>query len=429
MVWQQLSDQAVKPKLVFVVRRIAEWKIGGSGLFILTVALGMVWVGGACTASAGLILGGNINERFQWANSQVLEQTHTTWIRGFVPASEFLSGSRSYRFDPGLEALNRAADSGHNVILSIKWDSTGKGNFGRVPQPGSAAEAAAFNFVDRLLDATDRRLSALVVVNELLIDTLPEDLMPDGTGHIPIVFFLRRLTEHIDREGRKAADGGRLPLYAGGMTRLDTPQTQRAPATRSMIRWIDSDPKVTGADFHLHQPDMATTKRALEFMHHAVPEKPLMVTELSLVLEWKAHLGDRIGGSGSGRTFAASYSLSPGMTVAQFLTACFQHPVPAEEWHQFLASQPWFTGHYLADVIPLLEENGVRIGTYALTWNPNPSQASAPAHVTPTTTPWFLNPLLVPGLAYVPETARLPENYELFADYANYQRHRSRPKE
>jgi hypothetical protein len=429
MAGHQPSDRTMKPGLDFVARCVARLSSGRGGLLILAIVVGAVCAGRTQPASAGLILGGNVNERFQWATPQILEQTHTTWIRGFVPASEFLSGRRSYQSDPGLEALKRAADSGHKIILSIKWDSTGKGDFGRVPAPGSKAEAAAFDFVDRLLDATDGRLSVLVVINELLIDTLPADLMPDGTGHIPVVFFLRRLTEHIDRENRRATDGGRLPLFAGGMTRLDTPQTQQAPATRAMVRWINSDPKVTGADFHLHQPDMLTTKGALEFMHHAVPDKPLMITEMSLVFEWKAHLGDRIGASGNGRAFAARHALSPGMTVAQFLTACFQRPVPEEEWHQFLASQPWFEGHYLANVVPLLEANGVRIATYAVTWNPHPGQAPAPEPVTPKTTPWFLNQLLVPGLAYVPESVRLPENYELFADYASYQVHRSRPKQ
>jgi hypothetical protein len=392
-----------------------------SGRLILAIALGTMCAGHARAASAGLILGGNVNERFQWATSQVLGQTHTTWIRGFIPASEFISGRRSYQSDPGLEALKKAADSGRKIILSIKWDSTGKGNFGRVPVPDSAAETAAFNFADRLLDATGGRLSALVVINELLIDTLPADLVQDGTGHIPIVLFLRRLTEHIDSENRRAADGGRLPIYTGGMTRLDTPRTQHAPATRAMIRWINSDPKVTGADFHLHQPGMPTTKRALEFMHHAVPDKPLMITEMSLVFQWRAHLGDKIGASGGGRAFAVRHSLSPAMTVAQFLTACFKRPVPEEEWQQFLASQPWFEGHYLANVTPLLQANGVRIATYAATWNPRPGQTSVVEPITPKTTPWFLNPLLVPGLAYVPGAGRLPENYQLFADYVSYQ--------
>ena len=96
--------------------------------------------------------------------------------------------------------------------------------------------------------------------------------------------------------------------------------------------------------------------------------------------------------------------------------------MPVQEWHQFLASQPWFDGHYLAHVIPLMQASGVKIATYALTWIPEP--VPNPKPVTKNTTPWFLNPLLVPGMAYVPDSTRLPENYELFADYVNYQESR-----
>lgn len=112
----------------------------------------------------------------------------------------------------------------------------------------------------------------------------------------------------------------------------------------------------------------------------------------------------------------------PGITVAQFLTDVFEHPVPVQEWHQFLASQPWFDGHYLAQVAPLLQANGVKVATYGLTWNPE--VVPNPQPVTANTTPWFLNPLLFPGMAYVPDSTRLPENYELFGDYVNYQESR-----
>jgi hypothetical protein len=106
-----------------------------------------------------------------------------------------------------------------------------------------------------------------------------------------VIVFLRRLTEHIALEHRTAADGSALPLFGGGLTRLDKEATQDAHATRSMIAWINSDPHITGADFHMHQPDMASTRSALEFMHSAIPNKTLMVTEMSLIWKWQAHVG------------------------------------------------------------------------------------------------------------------------------------------
>ena len=365
-----------------------------------------------------LALGGNVNERFHWATPQILDQTHTKWVRGFIPASEFISGERSYENDPGLRTLKAAADSGHRIVLSLKWDSTGKGGFGRIPVAESKEEKAAFAFVDHLLDATSGKLSALVLINELTIDTLPPDLDPDAHGRIPLVEFLKRIAAHLAAEHRTAADGSPLPLFAGGMTRLDKEATRNLPATRAMIEWINGDPRIAGADYHMHQPDMATTKMAMEFMHRSIPSKPLMVTEMSLVWKWKEHLSDPVGDSTAGKEFCRKYGLTSQTTVAQFLNAAFQRPVPEAEWQAFLASQEWFDAHYLADMVSLMQGNGVKIATYALTWNPKPQ---VPKPITPATAPWFLNQLLVPGMAFVPGGDRLPENYGFFSDYVHYQ--------
>lgn len=368
-----------------------------------------------------LALGGNVNERFHWAVPQVLDQTHTTWIRGFIPASEFISGERSYENDPGLRALRAAADSGHKIVLSIKWDSAKKGAFGRIPAPESIGETEAFAFADHLLDATNGKVSALVLLNELSIDTLPQDLEPDSNGRIPMIEFLKRLAAHVAAEHRTAADGSPLPLFAGGMTRLDKHSTQDAPATRAMIAWINSDPRITGADFHMHQPDMTTTQIALDFMHRAIPNKPLMVTEMSLVWKWQAHMGDSIGATQAGGDFCKKYGLKNQMTVAEFLNSAFQRPVREVEWQEFLASQAWFEGHYLANLVPLMQAHGVKVATYALTLNPELRNVSDHKPITLQTVPWFLNQLLVPGMAFVPVENRLPENYELYSDYVRYQ--------
>lgn len=101
---------------------------------------------------------------------------------------------------------------------------------------------------------------------------------------LPMIVFLRRLVAHLSASRPTAAEGGPLPIYAGGFTRLDLPKTQAA-AVRNAIAWINRDPGVVGADFHLHQPDLATTGQALTHIRSQIPAKPMVVTELSLV--WK----------------------------------------------------------------------------------------------------------------------------------------------
>lgn len=338
-----------------------------------------------------------------------------------MPASEFISGKRSYTTDSGVLTLKAAADSGRKVVMSFKWDSAGKGDFGRMPGPGSKKEAEAFAFADHLLQATSGKLTALVVVNELSIDTLPEDLAPNASGSIPVIVFLQRLTTHIAAEHLKAADGAPLPIFGGGMTRLDKLATQQSPATKAMIAFVNSDPSIAGADYHIHQPNMETTRTAVEYMHKAVPNKPLMITEMSLVWKWKAHLMDKVAAQPAGQAFVQQYSLPSTLTVAQFANLAYAHPVPESEWKQFMASQSWFDGHYLAQLMPLLQANGVKIALYALTLDPNPSRAHQPRPITDKTVPWFFNQLLMPGMAIVSNSTRFAENYELFDDYVHYQ--------
>jgi hypothetical protein len=366
--------------------------------------------------------GGNVNERSHWLEPALLDQTKTTWVRGFFPASEFMSGERSYKTDKGLLALKRAADSGHNVILSIKWDCAQEGKAGPVPAPGSPQEQAWFGFADKLMAATTGKLSMLVVLNELYIDTQKPDLEPGPDGQVPMVRFLRRLVDHLSAEDLVASDGKPLRIYAGGFTRLDRPEMQDNVATRQMLQWISSDPHIAGADFHIHEPDMETSRQSIEFMHRNVPSKPLIVTEFSLVFAWKEHLADEIGSGAAGKDFAKQYGVSPHLSVADFCNHSFENPVSEQEWHDFLKSQPWFDGHYLDEIGALMSADGVTVATYAFTLNPVEDAGAKPFHVAPDKAPWFLNDILIPGLAVSPDPTRAPENYELFDSYVRWQK-------
>jgi hypothetical protein len=385
-------------------------------------AAGIALTGGSVAhvdARSRLLFGVNTNENLTWLEPALMTQTRTTWVRGFVPASEFLSGVRSYSTDPGLAALRAAAAGGHKVILSIKWDCTGAGRLGAVPPPGSPGERAWFQFADALLQSMAGSLSILVVVNELLIDTRELDLRPGPDGRVPMILFLRRLVAHLGASRPMAAEGGALPIYAGGFTRLDLPKTRHAVAVRNAIAWINRDPRVAGADFHLHQPNLATSSAALAYIRAEIPAKPLIVTEFSLVWKRKRHLEDPIGASGAGAAFASQHGLSPRMTVREFCNQAFAQPVPEAEWQAFLSSQPWFEPAYLDAIGPMMEQHGVSLATYAFTTDPLPGRR--PMKVALGATPWFLNDLLVPGLAYVPGGRRAPENYGFFSSFVRWQ--------
>lgn len=374
----------------------------------------------SAAAHPALQLGGNINENWRWVTPQALAQTQTQWLRGFVPASAFIRGQRDYQHDPGLLALKQAADSGHKIILSLKWDSNGKGRFGSIPRPGSQEEQQAFNFCDRLLQTLSGKLSALVLVNELTIDTRPADLRPGADGRIPVLVFLRRLTAHIAAHHPLAADGRPLPLYAGGLTRVDRPAVQNAKLTRRMLRWANHDARITGVDYHLHQPDISSARSAAAFVHRQVPHKPLMVTELSLIHAWKKHLPDKVAASPAGAAFVARQHLPPQITVAQYLTLTLRTPVSQSQWDSFITSQRWFTPHYLQQMLALMKANGVKIATYGLIWR-RPQQINV---ITPATTPWMLTQVLIPAMVRPSASGSMAVNGPIFNDYIHYQRQR-----
>jgi hypothetical protein len=393
----------------------------GAGAWTTGVALTPGPVAQAADLPQHVLLGVNTNQNLTWLEPALMAQTRTTWVRGFVPASQFISGARAYANDPGLAVLRAAAEDGHKIILTIKWDCTGKGGLGPVPPPGSSGEQEWFDFAAAMVRSMTGSLSILVVVNELLIDTRKPDLLPGPDGTIPMVLFLRRLVAHLSASRPLSADGGPLPLYAGGFTRLDLPATQNAPAVGNSIAWINRDPKVAGCDFHLHQPDLATSGQALAYARGHIPMKPLIVTEFSLIWKWRRHFEDAIGASAAGAAFASQHGLSPQMTVREFCNQAFAQPVPQAEWQAFLASQSWFEPRYLEVIGPMMERYGLSVATYGFTNDPLPGAPAPTRQLAPGGTPWFINNLLIPGLAYVPSGNRAPENYGFFTSFVKWQ--------
>src|SRR5258708_1678696 len=97
-------------------------------------------------ANPALQLGANVNESITRLEPVLLDRSHTTWVRGFLPASEFISGQRSLTNYAGIRTLQQCARDGRKVILTIKWDF--KLAKLRVPSPDSLEEKTWFAWVD-----------------------------------------------------------------------------------------------------------------------------------------------------------------------------------------------------------------------------------------------------------------------------------------
>jgi hypothetical protein len=369
-----------------------------------------------------LELGANFNEHLNAARVPALDETGVRWIRGFLPAGEFIQGNRKLETDSGIATFRAAAATGRKLAISIKWDF--KRSKWRVPAPDSDAEHAAFTFAVNAARAT--RPDLLLLVNEVFIDTHAEDMQPDSTGLIPMVRFLQRLAAHVAGAKLTTRDGDPLLVSCGGFTRINTPAMQNHPATKALLPWLASSPHLTHVNFHMHQGRLSEFTDALDFMRRAVPERPFAVTEFSLVWAFQRSLKEPLGAGKAGDEFARAYERDPQQTVGDYLNAAAQQPVSEDELQAFLASRAWFNPRFLEESCRMMERAGVALATYAYLQESsgleNPKRKLSPRSGQP---PWRLNAIFQERHARRPDSQRA-RNLGYYDTFVNWQKARQK---
>jgi hypothetical protein len=370
-----------------------------------------------CAPAAPLALGANFNENMHAARLPALDATGVTWIRGFLPATEFIEGPRRLAADPALATFRAAAASGRRVALSFKWDF--RRSQTRVPAPDSAREKACFAWALEVVQVG--RPDLLLLINEVFIDTPEDDLLPGPDGAIPMVRFLQRLAAHVHAAGLKTPDGAPLPVSCGGFTRMDRRENRERPATRALLPWLASTPHLTHVNYHLHQLNLAQFADAASFMRANLPHRPLVVTEFSLVWSFQQAAKDTLGSTAAGRAFAEKFRHPPDQTAFAYLDAAALQPVPEEELHAFLASRTWFDPRSLEGMCDIMERNGVVLATFAYLQESsgleNPRRKLGGQQP-----PWRLNPVFQERHAFVPGADRHAVNLGYHETFVRYQR-------
>lgn len=362
----------------------------------------------------GLQLGANFNEFLHTAKPEALGAARVGWVRGFLPALDFIEGRRDLATDPGLAAFRAAAAAGRRVALTIKWDFLR--HRARVPAPDSERERACFAFALEVVQKG--RPDLLLLINEYFPDTMEEDTLPDATGGIPMVTFLKRLAAHVHAANPRDPRGSPLPVSCGGFTRLDLARMQGHPSVRALLPWLASSPHFGYVNFHLHHQSLEQFSTALEFLRKNVAAKPLIVTEFSLVWRYKAHLGDALDASKAGRDFARAQSLPDTTTVLDFINSAMRKRVPEATWQAFLNSQPWYDPGFLRKSAALMERHGVVLATYAFL----SESSGAIRPLREGDTPWRLNPIFAERFAVSSDPARPAVNPDFFRAFLERQR-------
>lgn len=371
----------------------------------------------AASVSCGaepLELGANFNENLQAARLPTLKAASTTWIRGFLPALEFIEGERELGDDTRIRTFRVAGEAGYKIVLSLKWDFREAER--SVPSPGSPEEGACFEWAVAAIDTLKPDLVCLV--NETFVDTAKVDLEPDESGRIANVDFLKRLAHHVSAQGLKTPHGEPLRLSSGGLTRLDDPEKQQHPATVALLEWLRTTEDVDCVNFHIHHRTAAEVDEALEFMRHAIPDKPFVITEFSPVWSYESHRHDQLGQAQAGQEFAQQYGLDSALTVRQYLNSCFENPVPEQQYHDFLATLSWLDPNYLGETCDKMQRAGVTLATYAFVQEASGGQGPLRER----STLWTLNPIFVDLMTVSSNPARPGINPGLFADFVDRQR-------
>ncbi len=326
-----------------------------------------------CPALAQAALGANYNESLTTINDRELDRVGAQWLRGFLDMH--LMNDVDPANDPNLKAMLAAAARGRHIILSLKWNYH-QLDFPRTGSPEMKRELARLN---ELLPIVMGKVDILVIGNEPFIESKPDQ------RDERLNLFYEALADDVIAY-RRTHGGNRSPtkLYMGAFNRLDLPAS-RTPAVERMLRYIASQPALSGADLHPHLPSLAANKSMLDYVLPRLrPDQKFLATEFSLVWLWKRHLSDAVPVA-----FTSKYGFDSGTKVYQVIDTALNTPMRYEEWREFLSSEPWYRSqqNYLSDVMALYRGTGrLAVATYGIrqAWNERQPFTAA-------TDPWILN--------------------------------------
>ena len=366
-----------------------------------------------CGVYASTVFATNVNESLHlYADPKVqvgLRQINAHWVRGFDEhvLTRIGQGKPNADTNARLSAIRHAAESGYKVIYSLKFNMDGHPSRGYITDysPGSEREQGVFLAVRELLDVMAPYIDILVVGNEPFAETNPSDFArtvqsdwaDSGISGYPLVIFYDRISDHILRYIQSDPDTfGHLQVYCGATQSLHN-RTQTAINTwiKAFIEMVDRKDGLSGLDVHIHTEDLiggspdrhySQSRRNLEIVRQFT-QKPLLVTEFSLVWRYRFFLSESLGADRKGRQFAAQYGHPPAMKVYAYLNLCRDPPRPQQEWLDFLDSRRWWEPDYLKHMHQLFSEFNVRYAAYRFIHN-------RPWTVTPDSVPWHLNAML-----------------------------------
>ncbi|MEU5835313.1 hypothetical protein ABZ820_16790 [Streptomyces diacarni] len=354
-------------------------------------------------------LGANFNEDPSEVSFARLRGVSAAWVRGFLPMPQVAGGSVAEQ--RAVATLLSAHEKGYGTVLSLKFPYRQR----PLPVAGSKAMETELARVDAAARAVLGKVDILVIGNEPFLETRREDRAGPA-----INAFYEHVAEHVVAYREKHfPQGCRTRLYMGALNHLDDP-AERTAATRRWLDFVHGTSRIEGVDIH---PHVTSLDGAQQYLDYVVPrlrsDQKFLATEFSLVLNWGAHMRDKIP-----PRFARRYGIAPDTRVWQLLKRAVRDPFPQEQWDAFLSASPWFhrNRHYLRDQVERFRATGkLAVATYGV------AQADAMVRdIGPDKQPWLLNSLYATRTVRQSEDGTSGRTRAWCADFRALQRGRDR---
>jgi hypothetical protein len=324
------------------------------------------------------VLGANFNQDLGSLNYEELEAAKDSWVRGFFTVPDADNGDVAAT--PTLSTILGASRRGYGTVLTLKFPLAQTA----MPIPGTAAMATELARVDKVLPEVMGRVDILEIGNEPFNESRPQDRTAVLNN------FYEAIADHvIAYRQAHCASKCKTRLYMGALNRLDL-SANLTPTVERWMQFVRETPKIDGVDIHPHVPSPQAVQPFLDYVLPRLrPDQTFLATEFSLVWYWQRHLTDGIS-----PTFARQYGFDADAKVWQVIQAAIAHPFPQKEWHDFLASSPWYEGekNYLRDQVTAFRATGrLAMAGYGFRQDTPMVQDFGPDKV-----PWLLNSVFAP---------------------------------
>lgn len=318
--------------------------------------------GTARTVTNSTTIGGTLNghPRILRNSFNLLEDSKTSWIHGFLDVRGKYEDGTAPKDDPDVEALRRAAaEHDTSIAISLLWDF--KGTFGKdkenVPEPDSRRERALFEYATKLLQALDHPPEIIVLGNEPMWETPEEDVHGRDLAIVPFTRNLKdHLVEHFQTDSSKLLVGSLNRLHDGFLERY-FPHLRR-----EFFDMARNDDDIDGIDLHVHFKKSENAEEMIATAREEVPNGIITTTEFSPAGRYNKNKDTQIGQSEPGKRFATHYDHPEDMTVQEYFQLAIDQPRPRNEMADFYDAMPWYNVGFVEDLWQLLKKYDVSVG-------------------------------------------------------------------